>query len=109
MLKSEKTIVIPNKMFTFANVKQYVSPIKPTKMKEIERRIFVDEDILLNEYDYLFGDRKNKAVIFAYYKPKTDKAHEVKMATYAEAIDFARYRARDKRYRNFEFLIYNVN
>lgn len=76
-------------------------------MKEIERRIFVSDEIFANEYSYAYGDNKSKQVTFAYYHTKTEKETTVRLCfTYSEALDFARYRANDGRYRNFEFLIY---
>ena len=76
-------------------------------MKEIERRIFVSEEIFKNEYSYMYGDNKDKKVSFSYYQTKKEKESEVRIKfNYSEALAFARYRANDKRYKNYEFFIY---
>ena len=76
-------------------------------MKEIERRIYVSDEIFNNEYSYVYGENKDKKVTFAYYQVKKDKETTARFkANYSAALDFARYRANDKRYRNYEFLIY---
>ena len=76
-------------------------------MKEIERRIYVSEEIFHNEYSYANGENKDKQVTFAYYHIKKDEETPTKLKNnYSEALAFARYRANDKRYRNYEFLIY---
>ena len=75
-------------------------------MKEIERRIFISKEILDNEYSYLYGENKDKKVTFSYYHIKKDKETLTKLNyNYADALAFARYRANDNRYRNYEFLI----
>lgn len=75
-------------------------------MKEIERRIYVSEEIFNNEYSYAYGENKDKEVTFAYYHVKKDRETPIGFKNYSEALAFARYRANDKRYRNYEFLIY---
>ena len=76
-------------------------------MKEIERRIYVSEEIFNNEYSYVYGEKQNKNVSFAYYQVKKNKETTTKLElNYSEALAFARYRANDKRYKNYEFLIY---
>lgn len=75
-------------------------------LTEIEKRIFVSDEILEHEYDYTYGDKKNAIVEFHYYKPKTDKEYHAVESNYAAALSLARYRARDGRYKNYEFLIY---
>ena len=75
-------------------------------MKEIERRIFISEEIFKNEYSYLYGENKDKEVTFSYYHVIKDKETTIRLKhNYADALAFARYRANDKRYRNYEFLI----
>lgn len=74
-------------------------------MKEIERRIFVDEIILRDEYDYKFGDKKNTSVYFTFLNVKTDRDYKHTPMTYADALATARSKARDGRYKNYEFLI----
>ena len=76
-------------------------------MKEIERRIYVSEEIFNNEYSYVYGENKDKEVTFSYYQVKKDKETTTRLKkNYSEALAFARYRANDKRYKNYEFLIY---
>ena len=80
---------------------------KKKDMKEIERRIYVSDEIFANEYSYVYGENKDKKVTFAYYQAKNDKKTPTKLDyNYSAALDFARYRANDKRYRNYEFFIY---
>ncbi len=77
-------------------------------MNEIERRIYVDDELLKNEYSYLFGEKKDEIVNFVYSNIKTGKESEHKHWNYAEALNLARARARDGRYKNFEFLIFST-
>lgn len=77
-------------------------------MKEIERRIFIDEIILRDEYDYKFGDKKNTSVYFTFLNVKTEKDYKHTPMTYSDALATARSKARDGRYKNYEFLI-NAN
>lgn len=77
-------------------------------MKEIERRIFVDEIICDNEYDYKFGEKKNVNVYFTFLNVKTEKDYKHTPMTYGDALATARSKARDGRYKNYEFLI-NAN
>ena len=74
-------------------------------MVELERRIFVDRDIMLNEYDYMFGDKKNDIVYFYLYNVKHDHITSVHEDIYSNILKRARNRALDGRYKNFEFLI----
>ena len=77
-------------------------------MKEIESRIYVTQELLLNEYDYVYGDKKNQEVTFMYYNTKRDReSTQITFENYSKALDFARYRRNDGRYRNYEFFIYN--
>lgn len=78
-------------------------------MNEIERKIYVDEELFKNEYSYMYGDKKDELVTFAYYNFRKDKETEVNLdMNYSQAIAFARYRANDKRYRNYEFFIFST-
>ena len=36
-------------------------------LREIERRIFVEEELLNNEYSFFYGEDKNTEVSFTYY------------------------------------------
>ena len=77
-------------------------------MFELEKRIFVNKEIFENEYSYLYGNNKDKIVIFQYYNIKTDKEGEEKRFwNYAEALKLARAKRKDGRYKNYEFLITN--
>lgn len=60
-------------------------------MYEIERRINVCGEILKDEFDYAYGANK-----------ETIKKH---IWNYTKALNLARQRARDGRYKNYEFLI----
>ena len=75
-------------------------------MKEIERRIYVSEEIFNNEYSYVYGENKDKEITFSYYQVKKDRETPIGFKNYSQALAFARYRANDKRYKNYEFLIY---
>lgn len=77
-------------------------------MKELERRIFVSEDIIGNEYKYLHGNKKNENVIFQYYNVKKDKEGKATYKTYGKALSLARQRSNDGRYKNYEFLISSI-
>ena len=75
-------------------------------MKEIERRIYVSEEIVNNEYSYYYGENKDNEVTLSYYHVKKHRETPIVFKNNSEALAFARYRANDKRYRNYEFLIY---
>ena len=76
-------------------------------MRQIERRIYISEEIFNDEYSYLYGENKDKVVTFAYYHPQKGKETPTRLKyNYSDALNFARYRANDKRYKNYEFLIY---
>lgn len=73
---------------------------------QVETRTFVTTDILIHEYEYMFGDRKNMKVDFTSINNKTGKENtKTNVFTYKEALDLARCRRNDGRYKNFEFLI----
>ena len=74
-------------------------------MKELEKRIFVDEEIMLNEYDYTFGEKKSVEVYYSLLNVKTDKLTSMYADTYTNVLRHTRERARDGRYKNYEFLI----
>lgn len=73
-------------------------------MRMVEQRIYLSKDILDNEYDFFYGSRKDELVKFTYLNLRTQKwsSHRRK---YADALSLARSRARDRRYKNYEFLI----
>ena len=74
-------------------------------MVELERRIFVDRYIMLNEYDYTFGKKKNDLVYYSLYNVKKNKVKRMRSDTYNNVWKHCRERARDGRYKNYEFLI----
>lgn len=74
-------------------------------MKEIERRIFIDDEIFKNEYSYVYGENKDNEVSFSYYHVKKDKESCSIRMKYSDCLNFARYRRNDGRYKNYEFLI----
>ena len=78
---------------------------KTNDMKELEKRIFVDEEIILNEYDYTFGEKKSVEVYYSLLNVKTDKVTSMYADTYNNVLRHTRERARDGRYKNYEFLI----
>lgn len=75
-------------------------------MKQVENRIFVEDEIFFNEFSYYFGDKRSASCYMVYYHTKkgTEKCHID--GNYRDCLSFARYRANDRRYKNFEFLIY---
>lgn len=77
-------------------------------MHELEHRIFVDDYCLDNEYALTYGDKKDELVYFKYENTKRyapDWYWDRKMP-YHEALELARRRARDGRYKNYEFHIF---
>lgn len=69
--------------------------------------VFIDREIIQNEYEYYFGNKKDeKIVTFCYYNVKTDKVTDIGLMTYKDALNFALYRRKDGRYKNFEYYIY---
>lgn len=73
-------------------------------MHEIEHRIWVDDFCFENELA-LTKDATIQ-VFFQYYNKKKDKEGKATLRTYNDALALARSRARDGRYRNYEFLIF---
>lgn len=74
-------------------------------MVELERRIFVDREIMLHEYDYVYGNKTNDLVYYSLYHVKKNKENRLFADTYNKVLKHARERARDGRYKNYEFLI----
>lgn len=74
-------------------------------MVEIERRIYISNELLRNEYSYTYGENKDKLVNFVYYNWKKDRDSRPIERTYNDALSLARSRAGDGRYKNYEFLI----
>ena len=76
--------------------------VEMNELQELERRIYATKEILLCEYEYYYGNRKDETVEFVYYNTKSDRTF-VKEFTYKLALSLARSRSRDGRYKNFEF------
>lgn len=74
-------------------------------MRELETKIFVSDYLLEHEYDYTFGDKKNENVVFIYYHLKREREGKRIIKTFGKALMLARERARDGRYKNYEFHI----
>lgn len=74
-------------------------------MKELEKRIFVDTEIMYNEYDYTFGEKKDVEVYYSLLNVKTDELTRMFADTYNNVLRHTRERARDGRYKNYQFLI----
>lgn len=74
-------------------------------MKELEKRIFVDTEIMYNEYDYTFGEKKDVEVYYSLLNVKTDELTRMFADTYNNVLKHTRERARDGRYKNYQFLI----
>lgn len=75
-------------------------------MKQIEYKTYISEDILLDEYNYTFGSKKDEKVDLTFVNIKTDKEttkHAV--FTYRQALNLARERRNDGRYKNYEYII----
>ena len=73
-------------------------------MHEIENRIWVDDFCFQNELSLMKDD--TVSVVFQYYNKKHDKEGKAIPKTYRKALELARDRARDGRYKNYEFLIF---
>lgn len=75
-------------------------------MTQIEYRTFVTEEILLNEYEYVYGSKKDEKVDFTWHNIKNHRDHtKSKRFTYNDALGLARRRRNDGRYKNYEYLI----
>ena len=75
-------------------------------MKQIETRIFVSDDILLHEYDYMYGDKKDQKVNFTFINTRTGKENtKYGVFYYRHALCLARERRNDGRYKNYEYAI----
>lgn len=73
-------------------------------MHEIEHKIWVDDYCFQNELSLMKDN--TVSVIFQYYNKKRDKEGKAIPKTYRKALELARDRARDGRYKNYEFLIF---
>ena len=75
-------------------------------MRQIEAKTFVSEEILLHEYDYMYGDKKDQKVDFTFINTRTGKEN-TKQAVFncRHALNLARERRNDGRYKNYEYEI----
>ena len=73
-------------------------------MHQIALKIQISDELFKNEYRYFYGELKNELVTFTYMNAKTGKETEKKM-TYRRALNLAHDRARDGRYKNYEYII----
>lgn len=75
-------------------------------MIQIETKTFVSEEILLHEYDYMYGDKKDQKVNFTFINKSTGKENTKYGAfNYQHALCLARERRNDGRYKNYEYAI----
>lgn len=72
---------------------------------DMETRIFVGEEIALNEYEFYYGKRKDEKVTFIFYNFKKDRITETVFKNYRHALEIAREKTHDKRCNNFEYYI----
>ena len=73
-------------------------------MYEIEKDTYVSEKILYNEYSYRYGTKKMEIVEFIYSNVKSGK-ETIREFTYSQALNLARERRKDGRYKNYEYYI----
>ena len=73
-------------------------------MYQITLKIQISDELFKNEYRYFYGELMNELVNFTYMNTKTGKETEKKM-TYRHALSLAQDRARDRRYKNYEYII----
>ena len=73
-------------------------------MYQIALKIQISDELFKNEYRYFHGELMNELVTFTYMNTKTGKETEKKM-TYQHALSLAQDRARDRRYKNYEYII----
>lgn len=75
-------------------------------MKQIEERTYITDQIHEKEWEYTYGSKKDEMVDFTFSNTKTGKENtKYKAFTYRKALDLARDRRNDGRYKNFEFII----
>ena len=73
-------------------------------MYQIALKIQISDELFKNEYRYFYGESRSELVIFTFVNTKTGKETEKKM-TYRHALSLAQDRARDRRYKNYEYII----
>lgn len=75
-------------------------------MKEVENRIYISDDILDNENEYLCGEKKDTIVILQLYNKRTYRYSVPKRKyNYTDALDIARAYREDKKFKIFDFII----
>lgn len=74
-------------------------------MRELETKIFVSDYLLEHEYEYTFGNKKNENVVFIFYHLKREREGKHITYPFRKALVLARKKARDGRYKNYEFHI----
>ena len=73
-------------------------------MYQIALKIQISDELFKNEYCYFYGELMNELVTFTFVNTKNGKETEKKM-TYRRALSLAHDRARDGRYKNYEYII----
>lgn len=71
-------------------------------MRQLGRKIYVSDDIYNYEYDWYFGENKNRKVQVICYNVVKDKKYPAEPMTYKNALTFARKRAMDGKCKNYE-------
>ena len=75
-------------------------------MVQIEAKTYVSEEILKNEYDYTYGEKKDQKVDFTFINTRTGKENtKYGVFDYRHALCLARERRNDGRYKNYEYAI----
>lgn len=74
-------------------------------MKQLTDKIFIDETLFNNEHSFYFGARRGEKVNLTFSNINGKDVTKNGLFTYREALEVATRRARDGRYRNFEYLI----
>ena len=75
-------------------------------MVQIEAKTYVSEEILKNEYDYTYGEKKDQKVDFTFINTRTGKENTKQAVfNYRHALDLARARRNEGRYKNYEYAI----
>ena len=73
-------------------------------MYQIALKIQISDELFKNEYCYFYGELMNELVTFTFVNTKNGKETE-KKTTYRHALSLAQDRARDRRYKNYEYII----
>lgn len=76
---------------------------------QLEKAIYVDRFIIDNEYNLLYGSKRNEIVGFSFYHTRKEKQSSIRPMIYSRAINLAREKRNDGRYRNYEYFITQLN